>query len=120
MSVEKNIVDHLFRQQSGKMASILTSKFGFKNAELIEDIIQESFLKALKLWPVKGVPENPEAWLMTVAKNSIINELLKKKRHERKNNEIASEIIKEEVEELFLEHEIKDSQLRILFACCHP
>ena len=64
-SDSKNI-EHLFRQQSGKMFSILIRLFGFENSTLIEDIIQETFLSAMKTWSAKGVPENPEAWLMQV------------------------------------------------------
>lgn len=114
------IVEHLFRKQSGKMSAILTRIFGFQNSELIEDIIQETFLSAIKTWPLKGFPENPEAWLMLVAKNKIINELNRKKRHAEKRDKIHYEEVHERIEELFLDHEIKDSQLRVLFACCHP
>ncbi len=115
-----NIVEHLFRHQSGKMSAILTRIFGFKNADLIEDIIQETFLSAIKTWSLKGEPENPEAWLMLVAKNKIINELNKQKRHAEKREKVHFEQAEEEIDELFLDHEIKDSQLRLLFACCHP
>ncbi|RNC84401.1 MAG: sigma-70 family RNA polymerase sigma factor [Balneola sp.] len=115
-----NIVEHLFRHQSGKMSAILTRIFGFKNVDLIEDIIQETFLSAIKTWGLKGEPENPEAWLMLVAKNKIINELNRKKRHAEKREKIHFEQAEEEIDELFLDHEIKDSQLRLLFACCHP
>ena len=69
----EKFVEHLFRQQSGKMSSVLIRIFGFQPLELIEDIIQETFLTALKQWGMKGVPDNPEAWLMLVAKNKIIN-----------------------------------------------
>lgn len=114
------MVEHLFRQQSGKMTAILTRIFGFQNSELIEDIIQESFLSALKTWGMKGSPENPEAWLMLVAKNKIINELNLKKRHQEKREQIHYELVFDQIDDLFLDHEIKDSQLRLLFACCHP
>lgn len=114
------MVEHLFRQQSGKMSAILTRIFGFQNTDLIEDIIQETFLSAIKTWGMKGEPENPEAWLMLVAKNKIINELNKRKRHAEKREKIHYEEAEEKIDELFLDHEIKDSQLRLLFACCHP
>ncbi len=113
-------MEHLFRQQSGKMFSILIRLFGFDHSSLIEDIIQDTFLVAMKTWGVKGVPENPEGWLMQVAKNKLINELKKRSNRMRLNEQFASEAIEEKVEELFLEQEIKDSQLRALFACCHP
>ncbi len=114
------MVEHLFRQQSGKMSAILTRIFGFQNTELIEDIIQDTFLSAIKTWGMKGEPENPEAWLMLVAKNKIINELNRKKRHTEKREQLHYETAYHQIDELFLDHEIKDSQLRLLFACCHP
>lgn len=121
-TVNKNskLVEHLFRQQSGKMSAILIRIFGFSNTEIIEDIIQETFLSALKTWGIKGEPENPEAWLMLVAKNKIINELNKRKRHVEKRKQLHYEIVYDQIDDLFLDHEIRDSQLRLLFACCHP
>ena len=113
-------MEHLFRQQSGKMSAILTRIFGFSNTDLVEDILQETFLSAMKTWGMKGEPENPEGWLMLVAKNKIINELNRRKRHAEKREKIHYETAEEKIEELFLDHEIKDSQLRVLFACCHP
>lgn len=118
--INTQIVEHLFRHQSGKMSAILTRLFGFQNESIIEDIIQESFIAALKVWGMKGVPENPEAWLMTVAKNKLINELNRQKRQAEKRAGLHSEHTLEDVEELFLDHEIRDSQLRVLFACCDP
>lgn len=120
LHTSSSLMEHLFRQQSGKMSAILTRIFGFQNTALIEDIIQETFLSAIKTWGIKGAPENPEAWLMLVAKNKIINELNRKKRHAEKNEKIHYEQAEESIDELFLDHEIKDSQLRVLFACCHP
>lgn len=118
-SDSKNI-EHLFRQQSGKMFSILIRLFGFDNSSLIEDIIQETFLAAMKTWSIKGVPEQPEAWLMQVSKNKLINELKKRSNRARLNEQFAGEKLEEKVEELFIDKEIKDSQLRALFACCNP
>ncbi len=102
------------------MSAILTRIFGFQNAELVDDIIQETFLSALKTWSIKGRPENPEAWLMMVAKNKIINELNRRKRYAESNEKIHYEQAEDSIDELFLDNEIKDSQLRLLFACCHP
>lgn len=113
-----NLVDHLFRNESGKMTAILTRIFGFQHSNLVEDIIQETFLSALKTWPMKGQPDNPSAWLMQVAKNKAINAI---KRNNRMG-ELSPDTIQEsdQIDRLFLDHEIKDSQLRMLFACCYP
>lgn len=102
------------------MFSILIRLFGFDNSSLIEDIIQETFLAAMKTWSIKGVPEQPEAWLMQVSKNKLINELKKRSNRTRLNEQFVGEKLEEKVDELFLDKEIKDSQLRALFACCNP
>jgi len=114
----KNLVDHLFRNESGKMTAILTRIFGLQHSILIEDIIQETFLSALKTWPLKGYPDNPSGWLMQVAKNKALNALKRDRRLTRWDPEMEKEF--DEIDRHFLDHEIKDSQLRMLFACCYP
>ena len=67
------IVEHLFRQEAGKIVSALTGSFGLRNLELIEDAVQEALLKALRQWSYGTVPANPGAWLMTAAKRRAID-----------------------------------------------
>ena len=54
-------VDHLFRRKSGQLIATLTRIFGPEHIALAEDVVQETLLKALQLWPYRGVPENPGA-----------------------------------------------------------
>lgn len=115
-----HIVEHLFREQSGKMSAILTRRFGFGSAERIDDIIQDTFIAALKTWSVKGVPENPEAWLYQVAKNKTLNQIKKNSRLNYSEEGTPNITTSEHMDQLFLDHEIKDSQLRMLYACCNP
>lgn len=116
-----NLVDHLFREESGKMTAILIRLFGFIKAELAEDIVQETFISAMKNWPVKGEPDNPSAWLMQVAKNKAINVVKREKLIQEKGAVIDHEFQNDEVyiEQLFQEKQIKDSQLSMLFTCCY-
>src|SRR5207302_393221 len=67
------LVDHLFRREAGKMVATLTRSFGFHNLHLAEDVVQEALLKAMRTWPFDGVPSNPSAWLMRVAKNGALD-----------------------------------------------
>ncbi|MEQ8525144.1 sigma-70 family RNA polymerase sigma factor [Gracilimonas sp.] len=115
------MVDHLFREESGKMTAILIRLFGFRKAELAEDIVQETFISAMKNWPIKGEPDNPSAWLMQVAKNKAINVVKREKLIQEKESIINHEFQNDEVyiEQLFQEQEIKDSQLSMLFTCCY-
>ena len=112
------MVDHLFRNESGKMTAILIRIFGFQHSNLVEDIVQETFFSALKIWPIKGRPDNPSAWLMQVAKNKAINALKRKTRMRELEKQQIPEV--DQIERLFLDHEIKDCQLRMLFVCCYP
>lgn len=117
-------VDHLFRQESGKMVSVLVRLFGFPNIEQAEDIVQDTILKALEVWKWGKVPENPQAWLYNVAKNKAID-VLRRQQLKYKVESDISYLLKSEytlapaLNEIFTENEIKDSQLRMMFACCH-
>ncbi len=118
-------VDHLFRHESGKMISVLIKLLGLQNIEAAQDIVQDALVQAMKSWGYNGLPDNPSAWLHRVAKNKAIDYL----RRERKFKEISPQygyLLKSEytltptVNKFFLEGEIEDSQLRMIFACCHP
>lgn len=117
------IVDHLFRHQAGKMIAVLTRIFGTHNLQLAEDVVQEAFLKAAQLWTYNGVPENGAAWLMQVARNKALDILRRQQNFQQYSKELSVRIeadTEQKVEQFFLESEIEDSQLRMIFACCHP
>jgi RNA polymerase sigma-70 factor (ECF subfamily) len=117
--MEEKIVDHLFRHQYGKMVSIITKIFGLEHLETIEDAVQDTFIKAIKAWR-NQMPENPEAWLTAAAKNRVIDLLRSiKSENTRKSNYISGPATIQ-ISELFLEGEIEDSQLRMIFTACHP
>ena len=60
--------EHLFRRESGRLVAALTRIFGVHNLALAEDVVQDAFCRALEVWKVRGVPDNPSAWLMAVAR----------------------------------------------------
>src|SRR6478736_8301863 len=66
---ETELIPHLFRTEYRKIVSVLCKLFGIDHIEIAEDIVSDSFLLASELWGLKGLPENPTAWLYTVAKN---------------------------------------------------
>lgn len=120
-----NLVDHLFRHEAGKMVAVLTRLFGFRNIEQAEDVVHDTLLKALETWKYGKLPENPQAWLYKTAKNKAIDLIRREQVKYKIDNELAYLFQSEYtlapvVTELFTEHEIKDSQLRMMFACCHP
>ena len=117
--------EHLFRRESGRMIAALTRIFGVHNLALAEDVVQDAFCRALEVWKVRGIPENPSAWLMTTAKNRALDVL----RRERTARTFAPEMgrllesewtIAPIVDEAFAAPAIRDEQLRMMFSCCHP
>jgi RNA polymerase sigma factor (sigma-70 family) len=119
------LVDHLFRHETGKLTSVLTRIFGSHNLELAEDVVQDTLLEAIKVWNYKGVPENPVAWLYKVAKNKALN-IVNREKYKREYTSEVAHFLKSEwtanaaLENLFSESEIQDDQLRMMFTCCHP
>jgi RNA polymerase sigma-70 factor (ECF subfamily) len=119
------VVSHLFRHEAGKMAAVLTRMVGLQQLNIAEDIVQDTLLQALNVWKIKGIPVNPPAWLYTVAKRKAIDVIRQRTSHAHIEKDLAQAFKSEwtlapAINHLFFEHEIEDSQLRMMFACCHP
>jgi RNA polymerase sigma factor (sigma-70 family) len=119
----QQVVDHLFRHESGKMIAVLTRVLGTHNLQMVEDVVQEAFLKAAQSWRYGHLPDNPAAWLMRVAKNKAIDMIRRQQYFRMYSQKVMQQVqteAEQAVEHFFLESEIADSQLRMIFACCHP
>lgn len=117
--METKLIDHLFRHHYGKMVSVLTRIFGLSHLETIEDAVQDTFVKATLSWKNKP-PQNPEAWLTKAAKNRVLD-IFRKLNSERKRvPQVSASQDAMAVNDLFLDSEIADSQLRMIFTACHP
>jgi RNA polymerase sigma-70 factor (ECF subfamily) len=118
---EHELLPHLFRLEYSKMTAVLCRLFGLQHIETAEDIASETFLKATEVWGLHGVPENPTAWLYTVAKNKTKDHL---KRLSLFETQIKGAIRPDEThttEEFeFTQQIIADSQLAMIFAVCNP
>ncbi len=117
------LVEHFFRHESGRLVSSLARVFGLRNLDLVEDMVQSSLAEALHGWRVQGVPDNPSAWMHRVARNKVVDALRNRDtllRVAPSWARLRPATTEPEIDELFLDSEIEDSQLRMIFACCHP
>ncbi len=116
------LVEHFFRHEAGRLVSVLTRVFGWRNFDLVEDMVQATLVDALQAWRVGGVPHNPSGWVHRVARNKILDELRRDRVGQRIRGDWAAgrPMHEDGLDQLFLDSEIEDSQLRMIFACCHP
>src|SRR5712692_1889269 len=96
-----------------------------RDVGLAEELAQDALVAALQQWPESGVPDNPGAWLMAVAKRRAIDLLRRSKRLERKHEELGREIETQQemaVPDLdaAIDDDIGDDLLRLMFTACHP
>src|SRR5271167_1680852 len=82
------VVEHLFRHESGKMVATLTRIFGIEHLTLAEDVVQEALARALQTWPFYGVPKNPAAWIMRTSRNLALDVVRRQKVFRVKEPEI--------------------------------
>ena len=103
------------------MTAVLCRHFGLKHIETAEDIASETFLKASEHWAVNGVPENPAAWLYTVAKNKTKDFFKRASIFETQIKEAVKPSGFEAAHDFeFSNQSISDSQLAMIFAVCNP
>jgi RNA polymerase sigma factor (sigma-70 family) len=122
---ERQLIPELYREEYGKIVAVLCSRYGFGFVDEAADIVSEAFLIAAETWGMKGVPANPAGWLYTVARNNALNSLRHSRVFDRK---VRSHLIrKTPVSDASVEpdidltpQQISDSQLRMVFAVCHP
>jgi predicted RNA polymerase sigma factor len=119
---QKELIPHLFRTEYRKIIAVLCKLFGIEHIEIAEDIVSDTFLAASELWGLKGLPENPTAWLYAVSKNKT-KDYLKRNALFIQKISPAIKYISSTVEEVEIDLSVKninDSQLAMMFTVCHP
>jgi RNA polymerase sigma factor (sigma-70 family) len=116
-------IDAVWRIESPKIIAALTRMV--RDVGIAEELAQDALVAALEQWPASGVPNNPGAWLMTIAKRRAIDFFRRNKRVERKHEELGYEIESRQddpVAELdaALDDDVGDDLLRLIFISCHP
>ena len=120
---ERTLLPELFRKEYQKIVSVLCYRFGIHHIEVAQDIVSDTFLSATEIWRQKGLPDNPSAWLYTVASNKTKNYLKRESLFEQK---LAPQIrylesaYAAEHEIDLSEKNITDSQLAMIFTLCNP
>src|SRR5512134_569213 len=108
-------IETTFREEHGRVLAALISQF--RDFELAEDALQDALLNALERWEIDGIPRNPGAWLLTVAKRRAIDRIRRAVTLEQ-NVEILESLATEE--EADMDDSIPDDRLKLMFTCCHP
>jgi RNA polymerase sigma-70 factor, ECF subfamily len=116
-------IDAVWRIESARLIAGLGRLV--RDVGLAEDLAQEALVAALEQWPESGVPDNPGAWLMAIAKHRGIDRLRRAEVHDRKTQELGREIeIRGQSESVDVASEIEDpfddDLLRLIFTTCHP
>jgi RNA polymerase sigma factor (sigma-70 family) len=98
----------VFRNEAGRVVAALMRRF--RDFDLAEECAQDAVVAALESWPHDGIPDHPQAWLVTVASRRALNRLKREQRYREKVAELAVETRQEE----------EDDRLRLILTCCHP
>ncbi len=125
-SVER-VVEAVWRIESARIIAAVARML--RDVGTAEELAQDALVSALERWPETGVPDNPAAWLMTVAKHRALDLLRQRRLQQDKQDQIGYEIegllqdaapdLEAEVERA-LEDDIGDDVLRLVFVACHP
>jgi RNA polymerase sigma-70 factor (ECF subfamily) len=115
-----SLVASLARDSTHRLVAALARRLGAGRIAVAEDAVQHALMQALSLWPFKGVPARPEAWLAVVARNRALDLL----RNEARGLALVEDLVPlapPDVEsEGRFDRELNDDELALLFAVCHP
>jgi predicted RNA polymerase sigma factor len=109
-------IERVARESYGRLVAYLSSNT--RDVGSAEDALSNALVAALETWPRDGVPENPEAWLLTAARRSFID--LVRHRQVAEASEPTLALLREESKDTTLSPEFPDERLKLLFVCAHP
>ena len=120
MNAVHRLVDSLARDSASRLVASLARRLGAGRIAVAEDAVQHALMQALSLWPFKGVPERPEAWLATVSRNRALDLLRSEARGVALGEELLPLTPPSQSAEGHFDRELSDDELALLFAVCHP
>jgi len=109
-------IERVARESYGRLVAYLSSRT--RDVGSAEDALGNALVAALETWPRDGVPQNPEAWLLTTARRSFID--LLRHRQVAEASEPTLALLREESKDKTLSPEFPDERLKLLFVCAHP
>lgn len=119
-------IEAVFREESGRiLAGLILVAGSFDRAE---DALQEALAQALTVWPAQGAPANPAAWLTTVARHKLIDQMRRRRVRQEKLEQLRYQVeltstapAPDEVGGVAEDDaHFPDERLRLIFTCCHP
>ena len=124
-SATHNAIEAVWRIESARLLGGLVRMV--RDVGFAEDLAQEALVTALERWPERGIPDNPGAWLMAVAKRRAIDELRRRQMIERKHNAIVDDVYagsRVQAPDVEIgpdqDHDVEDDVLRLMLVACHP
>jgi predicted RNA polymerase sigma factor len=112
----RRTIERVARESYGRLVAYLS--VNTRDLAAAEDALSEALLRALTTWPRDGVPQNPEAWLLTAARHAVIDTV----RHQQvvSSNEPTLQLLREDIVDPTLSTRFPDERLKLLFVCAHP
>jgi RNA polymerase sigma-70 factor (ECF subfamily) len=111
-------LESLYREEWRRVLATTVRLTG--DFDLSEEAVQDAFVAALEQWPRDGAPASPYAWLVSTARNRVVDQLRRRSRFAEKRTEIEQIAVLEPSEIELSDAVMVDDQLRLIFTCCHP
>jgi RNA polymerase sigma-70 factor (ECF subfamily) len=111
-------LESLYREEWRRVLATTVRLTG--DFDLSEEAVQDAFVAALEQWPRDGAPASAYAWLVSTARNRVVDQLRRRARLSEKGTDIEQFAALEQPEIDLSETAMVDDQLRLIFTCCHP
>ena len=112
-------IERVFRAEYGRAVSVLVRVCG--DIDTAEEAVQDAFAAALERWPQSGVPPSPAGWIITTARNRVVDRFRRESSRDERHAAAAALLEHDAPDGPALEEEpVRDDQLRLIFTCCHP
>jgi RNA polymerase sigma-70 factor (ECF subfamily) len=123
-SVAQAEIEHVFREHHGRAVAVLVRRF--RDIDVAEEAVQDAFATALQRWPGEGVPPSPAGWIITTARNRVLDRL--RREAQRGDRQAQAHLLHEQAQADAADpagadegdNPVSDDRLRLIFTCCHP